>query len=275
MKNDLSFCALEVKNNDYYRYICCLFTPEILRKRLFTLYAFNNEIAKIKDIASDPMTGLIRITWWREAIDEIYTNKPPRKHEVVKALYELIKTTSLQRSLLNKIIDAHETDIEFCTPPNIENLENYLDGTSSELLHASLHIVGATSEAASYIGKAYGLIGIMRRAKWDAAKRHIMFPQDMLEKQSITADDIVEGRYLDKTKDIVQQLCDKVEVNLKHARVLQKNLPAEAMPIYLHAVIAECFLKRIKKNKYDLFHSDLERNKIGILLKVFMKACFR
>lgn len=273
MKNDLSFCASEVKNNDYYRYICCLFTPEILRVRLFTLYAFNNEIAKIKELVSEPMPGLIRLTWWREAIDEIYNNKPPRNHEVVKSLYELIKTTDLPRSFLEKIIDARETDLEFLPPNNLEDLKKYLDGTSVALLHASLHVIGVNKQpardAANYIGIAYALIGIMRRAKWDAAKKHVMFPMDMLEKQGINMYDIAEGLNLDKTKVIVKQLCDKVEVNLRHAKALHKDLPKKALPIYLHSIIASCFLRRIIKNDYDLFNTDLERGRLGIIIKLF------
>ena len=31
-------------------------------------------------------------------------------------------------------------------------------------------------KAAEHIGFAYALVGILRRAKWDAAKRHIIFP---------------------------------------------------------------------------------------------------
>lgn len=276
MKNDLSFCALEVKNNDYYRYICCLFTPEILRMRLFILYAFNNEIAKIKELTSEPMTALIRLTWWREAIDEIYSNKPPRKHEVVKSLHELVKTTDLPRAFLDQIIDARETELDLLTPLSVEDLKKYLEGTSVALLQASLHVIGVNTqpahELANYIGISYGLVGVMRRAKWDAAKRHIILPKDMLEKQGVTEDDIAEGRNLDKTKIIVKQLCDKVEVNLRRTRALRKDLPKEALPIYLHSIIAECFLKRIIKNDYDLFHSDLERGKLGILLKLFFAS---
>ncbi len=169
MKSGLSFCGLQVKNNDYYRYFCCLFAPEMLRTRLFALYAFNNEIAKIKEVTTQPMNAFIRFTWWREALDEIYNNKNIRNHEIVKALAQAIKETSLPFALLEKIIDAHETDIEFLQPLDMAQLIKYTDGTASALLHASLYLVGVADEltfkAANAIGTAYALTGIMRRAR--------------------------------------------------------------------------------------------------------------
>jgi NADH dehydrogenase [ubiquinone] 1 alpha subcomplex assembly factor 6 len=272
----LSFPALEVKNNDYYRYICCLFTPQIFRERLFALYAFNNEIAKIKDVTSDPMTGLIRLTWWREALDEIYSGKNIRKHEIVKALAEVIKITELPRNFLDEIIEARETDLEPGSIQTMADFEKYMAGTSTSLLIASLHIVGVKSdkakEAAGHIGTAYALIGIMRALKWNAAKRHIILPKDMLVKYGVTEDDISEGRHMEKTCEIIRELCDKISMHLKHACALKKHLPKTALPIYLHATIASCFLKNIKKHNYDLFHSDLERGKVGVLVRMFFTS---
>ncbi len=277
-KNNLSFCALEVKNNDYYRYICCLFAPEYLRERLFTLYAFNHEIAKVKDIVSEPMIGMIRLAWWREALDEIYSGKQVRKHEVTRPLQELVNETGLPREFLEKIIDAREQELNLITPANIEALKQYIDATSTSLLLASLYIVGIKDKPATdiayHIGTAYSLVGIMRAARWNAGKRYILFPKDMLDKNNITEDDIAEGRNLDKTKIIVQQLCDNVEINLRQAYILRKNLPAEALPVYLHTTLARFFLNNIIRNDYDLFYKDLEKGKLKILLKIFLEGYF-
>ena len=37
------------------------------RPQLFALYAFNAEIARVRDIVSEPLPGEIRYQWWRDA----------------------------------------------------------------------------------------------------------------------------------------------------------------------------------------------------------------
>ena len=38
------------------------------RDALFALYAFNLEIARVRDLAREPMPGEIRLQWWREVL---------------------------------------------------------------------------------------------------------------------------------------------------------------------------------------------------------------
>src|SRR5688572_31872194 len=85
MAEPLSYCAREVRRADYDRFLTVLFAPPAARERLFALYAFNHEIAKVRETVSEPMLGQIRLQWWREAIATIYEGKP-RPHAVVDAL---------------------------------------------------------------------------------------------------------------------------------------------------------------------------------------------
>jgi phytoene synthase len=56
------------------------------RADLLALYAYNQELARVAFAVSDPLMGEIRLTWWREAMDEIALGLPPRRHPVVLAL---------------------------------------------------------------------------------------------------------------------------------------------------------------------------------------------
>lgn len=275
---EFSYCADELKKSDYYRYICCLFTPHKFRDRLYALYAFNFEVSKIKDITTEHMTGLIRLTWWIEAINEIYSGQATRNHEVVKALGKTVKDTNIPREYLEHIVIGRETDLGLKHIPDFEALQKYIDDTSVNLLKASLHVLDIKTkealEAAQHIGTAYAIIGLMRSLKWAAPKKQALIPHDMLERNSITIEDIAEGHHLEKFKPIVKELCAKVDKHLKQADLLRKSLPKEALPVYLHSVIAKIFLKRIRKNHYDLFHSDLESGKVWVLVRMFLAAKF-
>lgn len=263
----------EIRKYDYYRYLCCLLAPDYVRGNIITIYAFNNEIAKIAHIITEPMAGHIRLQWWRDAIEEIYDGKPVRhNHEVVHALYEMISEFDIDKSLFDSLIDAREADIEFTTPPNIESLANYSVATSSNLFNLLFAILGLNSEhakeAAYYGGISYAITGIMRGMKHNAYHNKIMLPQDLMNKARISAEDVIEGKGLEKAKGITKNLCDKAMVNLQHARQLKNDLPKDAKTILLPLSIISPFIKRIRRNDYDLFNSDLEANRLAIQISI-------
>ena len=79
----LSYCADYVRRNDKDRFLCSLFAIPTAREALFTLYAFNQEVSKTREMVSDTMLGHIRLQWWRDTLTEISQGKI-RKHEVVE-----------------------------------------------------------------------------------------------------------------------------------------------------------------------------------------------
>ena len=57
------------------------------RADVIALYAYDHELARAPRVASNPLLGEIRLTWWREALDEIYgENRPVRAHPGAQAL---------------------------------------------------------------------------------------------------------------------------------------------------------------------------------------------
>ena len=72
MFNFLSLCAQEVRRHDWDRYLFTLFAPADVREDLFTILAFNTEIARIPDMVSEPLLGQIRLQWWQDSINKIY-----------------------------------------------------------------------------------------------------------------------------------------------------------------------------------------------------------
>ena len=68
-----SYCANELRSNDYERYLSALFIPNHHREAVFTIYAFNSEVSRTREMVSESILGEIRLQWWREAIQKIYT----------------------------------------------------------------------------------------------------------------------------------------------------------------------------------------------------------
>ena len=61
--------AALVRRHDPDRFLTALFAPPDRRDALLTLYAFNHELARAREVASEPPLALIRLQWWREVVE--------------------------------------------------------------------------------------------------------------------------------------------------------------------------------------------------------------
>ena len=56
------------RDGDPDRSLAALFVPREIRPDLFALIAFNVELARSAEQASEPELGAIRLQWWRDAV---------------------------------------------------------------------------------------------------------------------------------------------------------------------------------------------------------------
>src|SRR3984957_6677907 len=93
-RSGLSPVAALVRHHDRDRFQTALFAPARDREALFALYAFNYEIARVRESVREPMLGQIRLQWWREAIATAYEGGAPRHHQVAEAITGTIRSRS-------------------------------------------------------------------------------------------------------------------------------------------------------------------------------------
>src|SRR5918997_5524748 len=84
-----------VRRHDPDRFLCALFAPAARRDALFALIAFNHELARAREAARNPMAALIRLQWWRDAVEEAPAGKAARRHEVAEPLARAIRGAQL------------------------------------------------------------------------------------------------------------------------------------------------------------------------------------
>src|SRR6202030_2870644 len=94
----LSAVAALVRRHDRDRFQSALFAPAARRETLFALYAFNYEIARVRESVQEPMLGQIRLQWWREAIAAAFEGGHVRNHIVVEPLTAIIRELALSRA---------------------------------------------------------------------------------------------------------------------------------------------------------------------------------
>ena len=133
MANALSYMAEETRRLDRDRFLCTLFAPEELRDGLFTLLAFNAEVAKSREMVSEALLGEIRLQWWRDAIERIYAQPDGdfEDHAIVAELAKTVAQYGLSRAWFDQLIDARSQDMLDEPPKDEAALREYAFGTAA------------------------------------------------------------------------------------------------------------------------------------------------
>lgn len=82
------------------------------RADVMALYAFDHELARAPRVASNALLGEMRLTWWREAVEEIFEGRPVRHHPAAQALAKAVARRGLAREALETLIDARYRELD-------------------------------------------------------------------------------------------------------------------------------------------------------------------
>ncbi|WP_112323072.1 squalene/phytoene synthase family protein [Oceanibium sediminis] len=148
----IDLCAAQVLRADPDRFRAAMAAPLPGRGALLVLGAFNLEVARAPWVTQEPLIAQMRLQWWRDAVEEIYTGKPPRAHEVVTPLAEVIQSHDLPRALFERIIDARVGDIAREAPASREAVWRYLEQTGGALTTLGAGVLGASEAEAATLG---------------------------------------------------------------------------------------------------------------------------
>lgn len=256
MAAKLTACGEAVRQGDPDRFLCTLFAPAGARPDLFALYAFNIEVAKVREVVTEPTLGEIRLQWWREALGEAYAGKP-RRHPVVEALSEAIARHALDRGLLDRILDARSFDLRDELPADIKVLEWYAEATSGSLVELAAQVLGVRGEviatAARHVGIAFALSGLLRAVPFHARQGRVYLPANVLAAQGIGAHEVTRGTpstAISQTAGVVAELA---HAHVLAARRLRGPALRPAQAALLPAALAAMDLARLGHAGYDPF----------------------
>jgi len=256
-RSGLSAAGSLVRRHDRDRFQTALFAPVRHREALFALYAFNYEIARVRESVHEAMLGQIRLQWWREAIDAAYAGVAPRRHEIAEALTATIREYGLNRAHFDRLIDSRERDLDDTPPATFEALEDYAEGSSSRLIQLALEALGeATARAqavATEIGIAYAFAGLIRAIPVHALAGRRLIPDDIATEAGLQAGDYTALRGSPALCRAVTILAEAARRHLATARAVGRDLPRTALPALLPARIADHALSRLERAGFDPF----------------------
>lgn len=137
------------------------------RADVIAIYAYDHELARAPRVASNPLLGEIRLTWWREALDEIFEGRAVRRHPTAQAVAGAVARRGLARGPLEAMIDARYRELDG-EPLSVAEALEWARETAGRAAEAAVAVLDPKADAEQAIDGA---------AAWALARRAAERPE--------------------------------------------------------------------------------------------------
>ncbi len=177
----------QLAETDRDAYLATLTAPADTRLHLANLHLFAAEMAAIPLRIREPMAGMVRLQWWRDALQSPDASGNP----IADALKATIRERRLPLAPLLSLLEAREFDLYDDPMPSRRQLEGYLGETRSAVIQLACVILApadaaSVTEQAGHAGCAVGLADIVEGLK--SGRGRALVPQDVLSALGATAE---------------------------------------------------------------------------------------
>ncbi len=249
MADPSGYCAGVVRAADRDRYLATLFAPVEHRGALYALYAFNSEVARVREVAREPLPGEIRLQWWSDVLRGARSGEAAA-NPVAAALLASIERYHLAPGKLTELVEARRFDLYDEPLATLDELETYASKTSSVLFSLASRIVSGTEveAVAEPGGRAYTIAELMRALPLHAGRHQLYVPLELLDRHAVKTADIFAGRSSFGLNASFAELRDVARRHLAAARGQLSPLPREALPAFLPLALVGPALDRLERS---------------------------
>lgn len=257
------------RERDYERYLCALFAPREARAALLALTALNAELARIRHQVTEPVTGEIRLIWWRDALEKLAAGEVLR-HPVLALLAPLVRAGALDAKALAAMAEARYRELEPPAYPRLADLEQARSAVLAPFTNAARAALGAgEQQRIARAALAYELAGLARNFRADAAKGRCFLPREVLEEEGLS----VHGALAPGGSPA---LCRAIETVTRRAAALAAEASGPAaqpeLALLLPAALARRHLRRLARAGHDPHRLREAGAPLGALAAVWPRA---
>jgi phytoene synthase len=256
MPSNDEHCAVLVREADRDRYLATLFAPAERRDALYALYAFNVEIARVRDLAREPLPGEIRLQWWSEVLAGGRESEAAA-HPVAAALRAALAQHALASDRLIALIDARAFDLYDEPMATVADLEAYAAGTQSALFAVAAEMLGVRPAAAElpsrHAGIAYSIAGILHGLARHAARRQLYLPIELLDRHQVSRESVFAMQADNPLRAALAEMRALARRHLAAAQAQLTSAPPEILPALLPAALIGPALRRMDRADYQPF----------------------
>ena len=249
MQDTFAYCAALVRAADRDRFIASLFAPAEQRSALHALYAFNAELARVREVAHAALPGEIRLQWWSDVVNR-QRDDEAQANPVASALLATIERYRLAPEKLIDLIEARRFDLYDDPMARIADLEAYATKTSVNLMALAAHILAGVevADVVQPAGIAYAIAGLLRAFPLHLARRQLYVPVELLDRHEVHLHDLFAGRSSAGLKAALADLRGLGRRHLAAARERMTTLPPRAVPALLPVALVRPWLDRLERS---------------------------
>jgi phytoene synthase len=257
MPDPFDHCEALVRAGDKDRFLATLFAPQKYRRALYALYAFNLEVARVREAAHEPIAGEVRLQWWREVLEGTGRGAV-EANPVAAALRDVVVRYRLPLTLLGGMIDARAFDLYNEPMASREDFNAYAMGTAAGLLALAARILSDgqdrdIGELANQAGTAYAIAGLLRALPIHAARGQLYLPAELMQRYGAQAADVFALRATTELRAVLAELRLRTRRHLAAARDLLPAAPAAVVPALLPVAVIQPTLARMERRGYQPF----------------------
>jgi phytoene synthase len=252
-----AYCEALVRAADKDRFLSSLFAPAAHRGALHALYAFNIEIARVRESIREPLAGEIRLQWWADALagkaaGEVEANP------VAAALLSAVARYRLPAELLTGLIAARRFDLYDDPMGTLADFDAYGSATSSALIELSARILAGNEVPglnllALHGGLGYATAGLLQAFPLHAARGQLFLPLEVLQRHGARPQDVAAKPASAQLRAALADLRRHAREHLAQARPLAVGMPVAGLPALLPVALVRRVLDRMERADYDPF----------------------
>ncbi|WP_315774953.1 MULTISPECIES: phytoene/squalene synthase family protein [unclassified Bradyrhizobium] len=254
--SDAAFCASLVREHDFDRYASTLFMAPELRRALLSLYAFNVEVSRIRDLVSQPLPGEVRLQWWHDTLTG-HEHGGAEGNPVAAELLLTVQRFALPVERLTRLIDEHQFDLYNDPMPTMAALDGYLGDTRGALFALAAQIIAPPFAEADHLahhaGIAQGLLQVIASLPRDAAHRQLYVPLDLLARHGVSQEEMFAGKASSAIQDVIMDLRGQARQHLDHTLELARQAQPAVRPVLLPLALVRRDLARADRRTDDPF----------------------
>jgi 15-cis-phytoene synthase len=255
MQDAFAHCEALLRAADKDRFLTTLFAPAEHRNALIALYAFNVEIARVREVVHEPVAGEIRLQWWSDVLGGVGRGEVAA-HPVAAALLASMARYRLPPEPFEALIEARRFDLYDEPMATLADLEAYADGASAGLIALAGQILGSEPDIGAlshHAGLAHALAGLLAAFPIHAARGQFFIPLDMLARHGADRLDVKGGPATPQLRAALAELRLRARHHLGAAQQLLGSVAPAVVPALLPVALAGPTLTRMERRGYDPF----------------------
>lgn len=240
------------------RTLCALLAPPAARAELLALILLDHELARVAGIVRQPLTGLVRLRFWRDQLASAAAGERP-DHELARVLSGSLRDGRLSLDELEPLIEARLRELDGLLepgtapadpPPTLEAVVAHLRATSGGLARAMARLLRAPAgelAAAEEAGAAWGLVGIVRATLLEARRHRRLAGRSLFDLAGVRPGELADETARDRLRSLGGQLLERASASIATVRRAGRAVERARLAPLLLATVAEIRLRQLRR----------------------------